>query len=547
MKKIVASGIVLAFLLSLGIVFAAPDSPPSLTWNVALSDPSDCSASAATKVLSIDFDSSSNVYTFESCPQSGGTYANPKVLLVRKWAANSGNNLWSRGITCDGTPAICQGFGFKVIPGTVLVWFYETNKPLGGGANTRQQMDFINPLTGEIGLSLTGANFFDAGGTDAAAGIADGDNQYGVTFEGINATTATIYAGGSGYSVSITCSDDDSASDCTRNWERTSNPAGEWLAHAQPLQDVLYQLDSNGGGGTETLRIVNQATGDTTATAGFSGGNQEPRSPGWRLSSRHEVTVWYTDTTGNNQVMYDRLNASTLVTVATSAVPTESTISGFTNLVIQSTYLDGANSMFVCGSADVGANMQSMAMKFNTTVGFTAQRWNLTFDQTADTTQAERVTNCIISPDGGLYLAGYQTVGGSAFNSFVRKYAGAGTGRAPQDTFTGFAGSPGGGEDPDDPGFDEGDNFVDFSVGFCSDSWGFDCSWLFGILIVSLVTIGFARISPMPLLVGIGAFLGVGVSVAVGVLPMWVLFVMIFIVIAVAGFVLFGRGEDESS
>lgn len=105
-----------------------------------------------------------------------------------------------------------------------------------------------------------------------------------------------------------------------------------------------------------------------------------------------------------------------------------------------------------------------------------------------------------------------------------------------------------------------GDNFITGSpatntgnpigqaVQYFNSSWGFDGSWLFGLFIVGIVTIGFTRISRAPLVIAVGVFLGVMGAVLLGLFQIWVLFVMMFLIIAVAGATLFAgrRGEDET-
>jgi hypothetical protein len=73
--------------------------------------------------------------------------------------------------------------------------------------------------------------------------------------------------------------------------------------------------------------------------------------------------------------------------------------------------------------------------------------------------------------------------------------------------------------------------------------------WIFGIgLVVTLVVAISRRTKPTPTIVGVAAFMGVGGGTALGWFPQWFLFVIVFVVLAVAGHQLFekkGGGGDD--
>lgn len=85
---------------------------------------------------------------------------------------------------------------------------------------------------------------------------------------------------------------------------------------------------------------------------------------------------------------------------------------------------------------------------------------------------------------------------------------------------------------------------------FFQDSWGLSAdigNWLFGLVIIGLIIGGFARISATPFMLALGALVGVGVALAFGFFPLWLLFVLIFLIIAFAAYALFERGVAAES
>lgn len=81
---------------------------------------------------------------------------------------------------------------------------------------------------------------------------------------------------------------------------------------------------------------------------------------------------------------------------------------------------------------------------------------------------------------------------------------------------------------------------------FFNDAWGFDGSLLFGLTVIGLMIFAFAARSTHPLVITIGALLGIGIAYYLGLFPLWMLLVIAFAIIAIAGHVLFGgRGDDE--
>lgn len=88
-------------------------------------------------------------------------------------------------------------------------------------------------------------------------------------------------------------------------------------------------------------------------------------------------------------------------------------------------------------------------------------------------------------------------------------------------------------------------NLIQRSADYCSDSWGFSCNWLFGLLLVGIITVLLAKHSRSPMMLGLGMFLGVGTAVAFGVWETWTILVMVLLIVAIAGHRLFNRGGDD--
>lgn len=82
-------------------------------------------------------------------------------------------------------------------------------------------------------------------------------------------------------------------------------------------------------------------------------------------------------------------------------------------------------------------------------------------------------------------------------------------------------------------------------IGNMNESWGLDFSILFGIGLVGMVAVAFARVNRAPLLIAIGSFLGILAAVQFGLFPEWIIYVILFIIIAVGGVTLFESRRKE--
>lgn len=139
---------------------------------------------------------------------------------------------------------------------------------------------------------------------------------------------------------------------------------------------------------------------------------------------------------------------------------------------------------------------------------------------------------------GTLYIGGSgQFSTSAAIFSFITTPSGSGgtTGGSGLGTGTGVGGF-------------EPDSIFGQTVAMLQEAWGFSAgslNWLLGIMVVGLVAVSFARVNRTPLMVAIGGMLGVGLALFFGFFPLWLLVLMAFLIIAVAGNRLFGGGRDD--
>lgn len=92
-----------------------------------------------------------------------------------------------------------------------------------------------------------------------------------------------------------------------------------------------------------------------------------------------------------------------------------------------------------------------------------------------------------------------------------------------------------------------GNGPISQAVQFFNLNWGFDGSWLFGIAIVAICIWPFAKKGSNTLVIAIMALLGVGLAFVMGLFPVWLIFVLIFLIIAVGSHrMLQDKGGEES-
>lgn len=150
---------------------------------------------------------------------------------------------------------------------------------------------------------------------------------------------------------------------------------------------------------------------------------------------------------------------------------------------------------------------------------------------------SDEIEGCKLGMDGAVYIYG-EVAGASPADVYVKKYCCI-TSETIHDLDVAQL------DFGDDGGGDESGNTVRFAVDFCSDAWGVDCGWLFGLGIVGMVTVAFAGATRSPVAIAAAIVIGIIVSFGLGLFPIWVVFVMVLLMLLVAGVFFFGNGDSD--
>lgn len=463
-------------------VFAAPDPKPSLTWEAGLGGSVTCNNPVGSGALlrAIAVGSDGNVYGVATCDTNQGGFLSNDVLVVQGFSS-SGSFLWSRTFGCElvlGPATECVPGGIAVEPGTdgnVVVCFRQ---PLLGSVN-KAQMVWLDKDDGSTLDGLTGNDSALLGGSGDPCEN-DLDIPFGVAIQVHNSTALNYYLSDGNSLVGLRCRGY-SETLCTRFIDRANAESGESITTAGTIGSRVHSCDNSP---TQTVRRVNQSSpsGTSAATKTYVAATEELRWCGRESAlnrSNFFVTVY--DNT-NDALKYEQLNGTTLSSIGGIITPTENTIQGHTALNFFSSDVDGEDAIFYCGSANDGVSGVAAIVKVKTSTA--AQSWNITINKDATATTSERIRDCKISRDGSLYVAYVQILTGNVVSqSTIRKYEGAGTGRAPV-AFAGFAGTTT--TTPFAPG-DLGQGVADFFRDICGESTG---SLLFcGLILAATVAI----------------------------------------------------------
>lgn len=490
---------------------AAPDTPPGLTWEIGLPEPptDTCNqfSPQETQIRSVRVGKDGYIYTAEACNE------NPTDSFVVRRITPSGGIVWTQVFDQP-----LQDLSFSSIDvdpdNRVWVWYddpgQETQTRFLAVFDKFQTLDFVQ----------SNAQFSNS-------------NSVGRTsFEEIDADTFRAYAGGAASRIAYECT---SKTSCTKLYDLGGNP-GAAAYHASPYFDTLYGWDGNIGGSVSQVSIVNQASGlfDDTEQAPFAGADgrlfYNPSTDTLAMGYGKVISGQFTN-------QYMEWNKTTLASVR-DVTPIEDRPNGPAGglTVPLDTFIDGEGSAFYCGLTQSGTDSLSYLAKFNTTVNM-GQRWNITYSKVSGLGNQDTARSCDLSPDGSIYIGTeYCQSLDSQCSSVLRKYAGAAVGREQDTIFEGYTSS----STTTGP---IGEGPIADMVDFFNDAWGFDGSWLFGLAIVGMVV--FPARNARPLYVALMAFIGVGICVALGLFPMWLIFVLVFLVIAVAGFRMFEGADQE--
>lgn len=520
--------IVLLFLMLLPVGSGAPDSQPSLEWDVtaAILNP-DCPGVVQTRGNDLTTDLNGNVYILISCQ---GSLKNDLVII--KYASATGAKIWEYAISCI-NDLNCMPHGIAAdSAGYIGVAYWDE----GSGAATRTMFRLIKQTTGETSCTVgaQGVTYPNGFTSDIGQMTSTQIARSLVAYKNTNSTTIYAIGGPSGVAAVIV----NTPTDCRELW--TSTAHGEYGLTYNRVTGLLTATTAN-----PVNRIAN-----LNALSGAAGATQTSTVLTHYSSNSTGNTLWTMESLPScpgSGILFREYNATTLTSIRT-VTPIENQIyDGATPLttcvrVSEGWHIDGANSIFPCGLYEPGGvGSRPMAMKFNTTQ-LAGQRWNVTWSAAIvgiDNGQVSK--DCEISKFGALYVLWDDRQ--SAENVHVRKYTNAGT-TIIRDTayvLPGDTGGSGGGAGSCDTG-----NFIQCYKQFLDDSWGFDWAWLLGMIVVGITVFAVAKRTNNTLVIAIFAFLGFGLAVFFELFPVWSMFVLVFLIIAVAASRLFGTDAEAS-
>lgn len=511
MKVIRVLMFALAF-LTVPIVDGAPDTPPTMSWELALPEPSpdlcDGVAGNTGRIVQIATGHDNAIYTQELCDGSV-----KDRVIVRRIASN-GVILWTH---------IFEN-GLSVTPMSIAadpdnrVWVWNND------ATQATQTRILSVWDSNEDLAFVKSN----------AQFTNSNTVTTMSFKEVDADSFIAYAGGPSARMLFTC-------DVPTTCEIVTDSAatlGYKPHYAGPYNDTLYGSDFDDGSGQAIVARF------STTTAG----HVDSQNLGVLTACCADITSpWYNPsndlisypigkiTGGAYENFYYEVDRETSTTVR-GISPIESRVFGYTLSVPFQAFVDGAGSVFYCGSSESGTAIDGYVAKYNSTVNM-GMRWNISLSKQASTNQ-ESVTSCAMSRDGSIYAGLYSCANiDTQCSSYVRKYASAASARSLQGIFEGY--TNGGATPTGGAG-----NIVRTASDFCSDAWGFDCDWLFAMAIVGIAVV--ASRHAHVLVIATVLFLALGVSTLMGVLPEWVMFVFVFLVIVFAGVKLFGGNGDSN-
>lgn len=492
-------------------VEGAPDTPPSMVWELTLPEPSGdpCNAFSdhQSVIQHVRVGPDGYIYTGEYCNE-----ASTDTFLIRRVAPN-GVIIWTSHFTQSTVDLSLQSIAVDP-DNRVWIWYDDPAQAV--------QTRFLAVVNKNQGVDFTESN----------GGFSNSNSITSTSFEEISATSFRAYAGGPAARIAYSCT---AQTVCTQLYDLSGQP-GTDTHHAAPYFDTLYGFDGNTGSGDGAVSIVNQDTGtllDTETVSGFAATGAQGNL--YYNPTTDALGMPYGKTSGTFQNQYLEWNKTTLATIR-DVSPIEPRTYPYDTNVPTDGFIDGDGSAFYCGAAQTGGvSWDSYLAKYNTTSQM-GMRWNITISKVASTNR-DMVNSCDIAPDGSIYIGIEACSNGSTeCSSYLRKYGGA-LGRSPQTIFTQYTG--GSATPSAAPG-----NIVRTASDFCSDAWGFDCDWLFAMAIVGIAVV--ASRHAHVLVIATVLFLALGVSTLMGVLPEWVMFVFVFLVIVFAGVKLFGGNGDSN-
>lgn len=501
-------------------VVASPDEPPTLSWTLDLTDagvtsspvnPCNQFTDENTRITHLRVGEDGYVYTLEQCNVSGNFHSS-----IHRRISPSGGLIWSQWYGVTNTAI--TGLSMDVDPDN-RAWFWLNNPAIDGDIDT---ILIVRDKNNGVSFSKSATNF------------AANQNILRTTFEELTEDTFAAYAGGGSSRIGYSCT---SVSVCDETFELTGNPGGGFVHHGAPYLDTLFGDDLSP---TDQVEILSQSAGTIVDSEPMPVG----RTGMYRIwinggnTSRLIVPNSVLES-GNAEPRWFEFNSSTLEAIRT-VDPIESRPYSYDQATAQDIFSDGEGNVYACGEARTpGVKRDSFLSKYNNTgTDYPGMRWNITVSLETGDSNVDRAVSCDLGPDGSIYVGILHCDNAdSACSTQIRKYAGGATARSQQAIFEGYTS---GGSVTSGP---IGEGPIADMVNFFNDSWGFDGSWLFGLAIVGMVV--FPARNARPLYVALMAFIGVGICVALGLFPMWLIFVLVFLVIAVAGFRMFEGADQE--
>lgn len=495
-------------------VLAAPDTPPSLTWEIALAEPSGSPCNQfdpeLTKITHVRVGKGNIIYTLESCN------GNPHDSSVLRRVSPEGIVLWTREYR-QGTGSV-DPLSLDVDPANrAWVWYNDaTHSP--DPTLTLLVVDKDNNL-----VFVRSNNEFSSSSS--------------VVRTSFNETSATSFRAFAGAGLSRIAYDCTGSLTCTELFEVTGDPGAGMVHYGGPYNTILYGWDNNAG--TFQVEIINQDTGTILDSESAADTVQAFLRIWINGGTPTRLVIPYSRIDGGlHEPRWFEQNAATLANIQTVSSPIEHKPPLYDELSSLDSIVDGEGNVFFCGTGNTaGVRRDSFLIKYNNTA-FPGQRWNITFSKEAAFAQVDGATTCDIAPDGAIYLGTVACANAdSQCRTYLRKYAGAGIGRTPQSVFSGFNATT-----TTPPSVGGAVGFHDFCVltGFTDDAGKFLCGLVIvisGSVLIAFVLAnrnekGMARLGNVSLFGAGGTFFGLAIFVTV--IDLWPTYTTVLMIVLTA-------------
>lgn len=525
---IVACLVTLAFLSTGFPLVQAGGTPPTLTWEATVDfAPVGCAS---------DHDS---VHSVKTGPD-GSIYilCGYNTMALAKYSSEGGE-LWQKQVTCT-MAASCVWIGVAAdSAGHVAIAFCDDS------VTSRKNFRILDADDGSTLYSFSGTGNFST----SSCGSGGNMPVHMMDTLTLNSTSIQYLVGDSALQYSFVCHWNLASTPCVKQFEVASTDFGPLpVTTGGPYLQAFASWDpSISGGGGQAFR-TNLVTGSAQTASGAITGCEAPSSIWYDTAG---TSAYLLGTTGcalltTNRPTYTKLQVSDFSVTTNEQTLTEPIVVSDTvnfNQWVQKAstgFLDGENRGFYCGRAITDASESySSIVKHN--LGTNAQVWNITYNKrNPDSGGSEFLNGCVIDKDGALVVLGGSctTSTSSGCTFYLRKYAGAGTGRNLQTTIV-----------PAEPVVEEVFAPVDFGSGvanFAADI-GFDSEpslFFFGLILVIimfLVVAGATKgVSDSERVAGIGGGIaGMGTMVFNTTQELWPAWATVVLIVLTSAVILF--------